>query len=143
MPTKKNTTERFNDFGVHGKFGKAWEYGERVYGEQHYGVEEEEWDRNEYGFKTYGKTEYGSDDKRWGVYQQRSEQGKTFISRENFRTPSNPQSVAQTTQRNKMTPAWIWYNAKTDQQKKEDQKNGSKIGLTGPQFSMREYLKTH
>ena len=67
----------------------------------------------------------------------------TQTIRMDFYIPSNPQSPAQTTQRDKMAPGWAWYFAKTDEQKKEDQKKGSKIRLTGPQYSMRQYLNSH
>lgn len=143
MATEKDTTERFFDFGAHGKFGLAWEYGEKIYGQGHYGDEEVEWDYNEFGFATFGITKFGSDDTRYGIYQKRTKDKKPYIDRQDFYVPGNPKTAGQTTQRNKMTPAWVWYNGKTDQQKKEDQKNGSKIGLTGPQYSMKIYLLTH
>jgi len=67
----------------------------------------------------------------------------TQTIRKDFYFPSNPQSPAQTTQRDKMAPGWAWYFAKTDEQKKEDQRKGDKVGLTGPMFSMRQYLNSH
>jgi len=143
MATKTNSEERFFDLDARGKFGTPWELGEAICGQATCGNEEIKWGRNEYGVYQYGKHIYGSDDKRWGVYRPRGKGKTKYTSRENFMMPKNPRSPGQTTQRNKMTPNWIAYRAKTDKQKKADAITGGKLGITGPQYHTKIYLLTH
>lgn len=138
-----NSKERFLDLGARKKFGIAWEYGQKIYGQIHYGIEEEEWDYNEYGFKTYGSTEYGADDKRWGIYQKRKESGRVFFVRQDFYIPNNPQTGPQQAWRQVFTDGMTAWAVLTDAEKKGYNEKGSKLGMKGYNFFMREYLNSH
>ena len=142
MP-RVNSKERFSDFGARGKFGLAWEYGQKIYGQGHYGMEEIEWDYNEYGIPQYGRRIYGSDDKRWGIYQKRIENGEVFFIRQDFYIPSNPNSAGQQTQRNKFSAGYVAWGNLTAEQKKVYNKRGSKLGLPGQNVFIKEYLLSH
>ena len=135
--------ERFFDFSVKGKFGKAWEYGQKIYGNNFYGMEEHEINANEYGFKRYGKTLYGQDDKRWGIYQKRHEQGKTFYIRESFMFPDNPQTVPQQAWRGIFTDGMTAWGNLTTEQKLVYHKRAQRFHLHGVNLFLREYLNSH
>lgn len=138
-----NFKERFLDFGARGIFGIAWQYGEKIYGQVHYGLEEIEWDRNEYGIPQYGWKIYGSDDKRWGIYQRRKEGNRIFYVRENFYIPSNPQSNPQQAWRTTFINGKNAWNNLTAEQQEVYNKRANKLPLYGYNLFMREWLKTH
>ena len=140
---QKESKERFLDFGVSGKFGQAWQYGEAIHGKKHYANEETEWDRNEYGIPQLGWRIYGTDDKRWGIWQLRHRLGKRIFVKQKFYIPSNPQSAPQqawrTTFANGMT---AWGNL-TSQQQKEYNDRANKYAIFGFNLFMKEYLNSH
>ena len=140
--TKVDYTERFMDFSVTKRFGKEWEYGQRIYGKTRYGEQENEWNAKEYGYKVYGKIMYGQDDKRWGIYQKRHEQGKTFYIRENFYTPLNPQSVPQQAWRDIFTDGMTAWSNLTDAQKLVYHNRAQRYHLHGVNLYLREYLNS-
>ena len=139
---KKDSTERFLDFGVRGKFGKAWELGQIIFGQGHFGEKEIEWDKNEFGFATFGITKFGSDDKRWGIYQRRKEQGKIFFIKENFYTPKNPRTETQQNWRNNFIAGMAAWALLTDEQKKWYRERANKLGLPAQNLFLKSYLKS-
>ena len=141
--TQRDPKERFLDFEARGKFGKAWQYGEAIYGKANYGNVEAEWDKNEYGIPQYGNVVYGTDDKRWGIYQIRHRKGKRIVVREAFYIPSNPQTVPQQAWRTVFTNGMIAWKALTDEQQKTYNEKANKLGLFGFNLFMREYLNSN
>jgi hypothetical protein len=139
---KKDPKERFFDMGVRGKFGKPWEYGQKIYGYGFYGEEEIFWGYNEYGFATYGKTQFGSDDIRWGVYQRRKELDKIYYIREEFMNPVNPQTEKQQSWRQVFIDGMEEWGNLTDTAKKSYHIRASKLGLHGVNLFMKEYLNS-
>lgn len=130
--TKVSSMERFGDIGAHGKFGRPYEYGEGMYGTGEYGEEEPE--------IPAGK---GLAGKRWGIYQKRTENGKSFIIKERFYSPKDPKSAGQLAQRNKFRNGYIAWGDLTELQKEEYNKRGSKIGQMGQNIFLKEYLNSH
>jgi len=138
-----NSKERFLDIGARKKFGFAWQYGEKIYGQHYYGNEEVEWDYNEFGFGIFGITVFGSDDKRWGIYQKRIENGEVFYIKEKFYIPSNPQSVPQQAHRQKYGEAvGAWRNL-TAEQKEVYNKRAVGKKFSGYNLFVKEYLNSH
>lgn len=140
---KKDSLERFVDIGVRGIFGTPWQYGERIYGQATYGLEEIEWDQNEYGIPQYGRHIYGTDDKRWGIYQRRKENGQIFYVRERFYTPTNPQTGPQQAWRTTFKNGAIAWQALTPTEKEKYNKKALKYGIYGYNLFMKNWLKTH
>lgn len=140
---KKDSLERFADFGVRGLFGTPWQYGERVYEQGTYGLEEIEWDRNEYGIPQYGWHIYGTDDKRWGIYQLRHRLGKRIFVRQQFYIPANPQSGPQQAWRTIFTNGMIAWGLLTQAEKNEYNKRANKYNLHGVNLFMKHYLNSN
>ena len=146
--------ERFLDFRVSGRFGKAWEYGQKVYGQGHYGEEEIEWDKNEYGFTIYGLTEYGSDDKRWGIYQKRHSHrntgsiptkyyGPIKYIRQKFYIPKQTITEAKTNNWNKFKSGMEAWQGLTKPEKMAYNKLGNKLHLHGVNLFLRNWLNSN
>lgn len=129
---KVNSQERFVDFGARGKFGMAWEYGEKIYGQDRYGVEEIE-----------PPAGSGLSGKRWGIYQKRKKLGEVFYVKMHFYIPTNPNSTAQQTQRNKFKDGMTAWKDLTDEEKESYNKKGSKLGLPAQNVFLKEYLNSH
>jgi len=140
---QKDPKERFVDFGVKGKFGQAWQYGESIYAKAHYANEEIEWDRNEYGIPQYGWHVYGTDDKRWGIWQLRHRLGKRIFVKEAFYIPSNPQSEAQQAWRTVFANGMAAWGGLTKEQQKVYNDKANKLGIFGFNLFMREYLNSN
>jgi len=130
--TKVDSMERFADFGVKGKFGKAWECGEAICGQAICGNEEIE-----------GPIGKGLTGGRWGIWQKRTENGKPYSIREKFYIPKDPKSAGQLTQRNKFRSGMTAWGGLTQSEKEEYNKRGSKIGQMGQNIFMREYLNSN
>jgi len=140
---QKDPKERFVDFGVSGKFGQGYEYGEAIYAKAHYANEEIEWDRNEYGIPQYGWHVYGTDDKRWGIWQLRHRLGKRIFVKEAFYIPSNPQSEAQQAWRTVFANGMAAWGGLTKEQQKVYNDKANKLGIFGFNLFMREYLNSN
>lgn len=140
---QKEPKERFLDFGVRGKFGKAWQYGEAIYSKAHYANKEEEWDRNEYGIPQLGWRIYGTDDKRWGIWQLKHRLGKRIFTRGKFYIPSNPQTAPQQAWRAVFANGMTAWGALTSEQQKEYNDKANKLGLLGKNLFMKNYLNSH
>jgi len=129
--TKVLSQERFCDFGVRGKFGRAFEYGQRIYGQCRYGAEEPKID-----------TGIGTPQIRFGIYQRRKENGKIFYVRENFYIPSNPRTETQQAWRDVFTAGMTAWKALTDEQKKWYRERANKLGLPAQNLFLKSYLKS-
>ena len=130
--TKVSSKERFFDSAARKKFGKAWKYGEKIYGQSTYGDEEIE--------VPVGKGFAGP---RWGIYQKRTENGKSFTVREKFYIPSDPKSAGQLAQRTKFKNGMTAWNNLTTEQKESYNKEGSKIGQMGQNIFLKQYLNSN
>ncbi len=140
--TKITSEERFLDIRVRGKFGKAWMYGKKIFGKGGYGEEEICWDYFGYGFNKYGETRYGEANERWGIYHTRHELGKTYTTKMKFYIPSNPRTPAQQSWRQTFKDGMINWNNLTEEQQKEYNIKGSKLGLPGQNVFIKEYLNS-
>ena len=142
MP-RVETIERFLDLGVRGKFGKAFEYGEKVYGRGHYGEIEVEWDYNGYGFRIYGMNKYGADDLRWGIYQRRHKEGSVTYSRLKFYQKAKACSEAETNRRNVFRQGMEAWVLLTEEQKEVYNSEAIKYHIFGVNLFLKNCLKSH
>ena len=140
---KVGSTERCFDFGLIGKLGRPFAYGERIYGNFNYGEEEYQIDKNEYGVKYYGATEYGADDIRAGIYQRRHNKEKQIFARLKFYTPKNPQTETQQAWRTTFADGMeAWANL-TDEQKAEYNREAKKYQIYGVNLFIKIYLNSN
>lgn len=140
---QKDPKERFLDFGVRGKFGQAWQYGEAIYSKANYANREEEWDKNEYGIPQYGWKVFGMDDKRWGIWQLRHRLGKRIFVKQKFYIPSNPRTVPQQARRTVFANGMTAWGALTSDQQKVYNDKAVKLGIFGKNLFMRDYLNSN
>ena len=134
--------QRTNSFGISRKLGIAYEFGQRIYGEDRFGLEEIRLDYWGFGFNEYGNSKYGEDNTRWGVYQKRSENGKSFYVRMPFMTPTNPKTATQQNWRQVFTDGVIAWQSLTNEQKQVYNKRASKLHMTGYNLFLKEYLNS-
>jgi len=145
--------ERFNDVGISGRFGKAWEIGEKRFGEGHFGEEEIEYLLFGLGVQQFGNSEFGSDNLRWGLYQKRHSNwkivdgkrvffGPVKYIREKFYQCKNRNSPGQQTQRNKFRDGMTAWSGLTEEQKKLYNKNAGKYHMHGVNLFLREWLNS-
>ena len=137
------STERTNDFGLIKKLGKAYEYGQRIYGDTYFGNEEKYQSPSEYGAKDYGAFFYGETKQLWGIYQRRHNNGRTIYAKLKFYTPTNPRTAPQTAQRNKFVAGMTAWGNLTDEQKKVYNERAKKKQLHGVNLFLREYLNSY
>jgi len=130
--TKTTSDERTFDFGLTGRLGRPWEYGQKIFGWAGYGVEENLMDTND-----------GTPKNRYGIYQRRTRNGKTQFVREEFYWPTNPQTVPQQAWRATFKAGMVAWSNLTDEQKKAYNIKGTKIGTMGQNVFMKEYLNSH
>jgi hypothetical protein len=142
MP-KVQSTERFFDFGVIQKFGKPYEYGQKIYGEGHFGEEEIEMLLTGYGIQLYGHDEFGADNFRWGIYQRRHKAGKVIYVRENFYQGWGPGSEAQTATRTNFKNGMDAWKLLTRQERNAYNIRGHKLKIHGVNLFLRNWLKSH
>lgn len=128
---KPTSSERFFDFGVRGKFGKGTEYGEQIYGGIFYGEEEHKFDTGE-----------GSPTIRYGIYQKRTEYGRTIWVRMKFYIPSNPQTAPQQAWRGSFASGMTDWGNLTQEQKNVYNEDAKKFRIHGVNLFMRNYLKS-
>lgn len=142
MPTVQST-ERFFDFGVTKSFGRAWEYGQKVYGKGQYGEKEQEMLLHGYGISLYGHDHYGNDNLRWGVYQRRHKAGKVIYIRENFMTPKQTWSQAKQDNWDKFTDGMAEWKLLTNEERLAYNKEANKFHLHGVNLFLRRWLKSY
>lgn len=142
MPTVKSK-ERFFDFGVIKKFGRAWEYGQKIYGQGQYGETEIEFLLFGYGVQLYGFSEYGSDNPRWGIYQRRHDNGKVIYVRENFYIPKQTMSEAKQANWDKFKSGMEAWALLTSGEKEEYNKEAHKLKLHGVNLFLRRWLNSY
>ncbi len=141
--TKVDAYEALYSFGITGSFGRPYFFGERIYGDFHYGEEERQIDKNEYGVKLYGGSLYGTDDVRIGIYQKRHKLGKTGYTRTKFYIPSNPKTAPQQSWRAVFTAGMGEWANLTTEQKNQYNRRADKVHLHGVNLFMREWLKSN
>jgi len=98
---------------------------------------------SEYGQRLYGKFEYGEQNNKFGIYQMRTKYGKQVIVKEIFYWPSNPQSVPQQANRQKLTDAVIAWQALTDNQKEIYNERARYKLYSGYNLYLKEYILSH
>lgn len=140
--TKVGSTERTNDLGLVGGLGKAYQYGEKIYGDVFYGDEEIYPVKSEYGARIYGDFFYGETGNIWGIYQRRHAKGKKIYARLKFYIPSNPQTPTQQIGRNKFKNGMTAWGNFTNEQKNVYNERAKKKHLHGVNLFLREYLKS-
>lgn len=153
MPTTQ-TKERFLDLGAQKKFGKAWEYGQKIYGQGYYGEIEIELLFFGYGIQHYGLDLYGLDNKRWGIYQKRhgnwrlADGTKEYFGpieyvRENFYIPKQTITEAKTNNWNKFRLGMAAWKLLTNEEKQAYNKEANKLHLHGVNLFLRRWLKSY
>lgn len=114
------STERVNDFGLVGKLGLAFTFGEKILGQSYYGDE---------------------DDIR-GIFQRRHSKGKVIYVKERFYIPKNPQTTPQQTWRDKFKDGMTAWANLTDEQKNVYNLQGKRFKKHGVNIFMTEYLNS-
>lgn len=139
---KIEATEHLAGFQLVGRLGKAYEYGEAIFGESYYGEEETTKFKNEYGAGEYGDIFYGQTNNIWGLYQRRHSNGKQTISRLKFYTPTNPKTASQQSWRSNFTAGMTAWGNLTNEQKAVYNERAKAKHLHGVNLYLREYLKS-
>lgn len=139
---KVESKERCFDFGLIGRLGRPFEYGQKIYGWLGYGVAEFSIDKNEYGVREYGGSQYGTDDIRYGIYQRRHSEGKVIFIREEFYWPKNPQTGPQQSWRNTFAAGMTAWKNLTDEQKAVYHEKATKLGIPAQNLFMKQYLNS-
>lgn len=140
---KVESTEQVFSFGITGKLGQAWEYGEKINGMARYGNTEHQIDKKENGIREYGQVKYGENDTRIGIYQRRHKEKKVIYSRLKFYIPKNPQTTPQQAHRTIFINGMSEWKNLTQEQKNAYNKKAHKKHLHGVNLFLREYLKTN
>ena len=141
--TKVGATERTNDFGLVGRLGQAYSYGQRIYGGNYYGNEEVYNSRSDYGAKNYGNFNYGEMGNIWGIYHRRHNKSKVIFARLKFYTPKNPRTETQQNWRAVFTAGMTaWGNLTNDQRAVYNERAKAKK-LYGVNLFLREYLNSN
>ena len=140
---KPISKERFFDFAARGVFGRAFELGEKVLGQGLLGEEEVEALYNGYGVGEHGYREYGSQNLRWGVYQKRSECGRSFSVRTRFHVPKNPRTETQQNWRAVFIAAMAAWKLLTDEQKSVYNERAKRFKIHGVNLFVREWLNSN
>jgi len=146
--------ERFLDFGVTKKFGKGFEYGQKIYGQGFYGEEETEFPRFGYGLQLYGLDLYGDDNLRWGIYQRRYSHwklvngkrkyyGKRTTIRENFMVPKQTITETKTANWNKFKAGMEAWKLLTAEEKQAYNREANKLHLHGVNLFLRRWLRSY
>ena len=141
--TKVEATDRGNNFGLTGNIGKAYEYGERIYGDVFYGNEETYPSASEYGLKEYGAFQYGEEKSKWGIYQRRHNKGKVVYAKLKFYIPKNNQKPGQQSWRGVFINGMTAWRNLTSEQKAVYNKRAKEKHLHGVNLFLREYLKSN
>jgi hypothetical protein len=140
---KVDSYERVYDFGIRGKLGRPFEFGERLYSNFNYAEVEYQINQNEYGYRTFGRVIFGTDDIRAGIYQRRHNKGKVVYARLKFYNPANPKTVPQQANRTKFAQGMqAWVNL-TQNQKDVYNERSKTYGLHGVNLFLKEYLNSN
>jgi hypothetical protein len=95
-----------------------------------------------FGRIAFGYTRLGFYNWYCGIYQKRYYYGKPYISKSKFYSSTGGNTLKQINNRAVLAYMWVLW-AFVDQKIKEKYKiNGAKIGITGANFFMSEWLKT-
>jgi len=142
MPTVQSK-ERFFDFGVIKKFGKGWEYGQKIYGQGFYGETEIEMLLHGYGVQLFGYDLYGINNLRWGIYQRRHDSGKVIYVRENFYIPKQTWSQAKQDNWDKFANGMAAWKLLTSEEKEAYNREANKLHLHGVNLFLRRWLNSY
>ncbi len=140
---KVQAQDRGYNMAITGNIGKAYQYGERIYGQTYYGDEEVYDPASEYGARIYGDFLYGETKNLWGIYQRRHERGKVNYNRLKFYIPSNPRTVPQQANRTKFTNGMTAWSNLTDEQKAVYNERAKVKKVYGVNLFLREYLNSN
>ena len=140
---KVDSYERVYDFGIRGKLGRPFYFGERLYSNFNYGEVEYQIDKNEYGVRLYGGVIYGTDDVRAGIYQRRHGKGKVLYARLNFYNPSNPKTILQQANRTKFASGMTVWSNLTQNEKEVYNERAKTYQLHGVNLFLKEYLNSN
>jgi len=134
------TTERTQDFGIVGNIGKAYEYGQRIYGDVFFGNEEIYNAKGEYGAREYGSFFYGTEGGIWGIYQRHHKKGKVSYRKLKFYIPKNPRTAPQSAWRDIFKAGMTAWANLTNEQKAVYNERAKARHLHGVNLFLREYL---
>lgn len=96
-----------------------------------------------YGTAGYGLFEYGAGADVFGIYQVRSRFGKQVVVKEKYYNPTNPQSIAQQTNRQKYADSIVAWQGLTSNQKEIYNERARYNPYSGYNLFQREYLLSH
>lgn len=96
-----------------------------------------------YGVRGYGAFHYGAGANFHGIYRVRHRWGKIIQEKLPFYFPTNPQTEAQQTNRQKMNNAVVAWQALTDEQKEVYNEIAKGKDLSGYNVFLSEYLLSH
>jgi len=95
-----------------------------------------------FGRIAFGFNRFGFYDWRCGIYQKKYYFGKPYISKMKFYRSSNPRTLAQQNWRAVCAYAWILWADVSAPARKSLAERGAKIGITGANLFMSEWLST-
>lgn len=128
---KPTSRERFNDLGSRGLFGKRYKYGDRLYGDNFYGVKE-----------ALVNNKKDTPIERFGIYQARINPKRKMTARLNYYTPYNPRTVPQQDNRNLFAEAMSEWALLTQEQKSVYNVRAKKLRLFGHNLFVKEYINS-
>jgi len=96
-----------------------------------------------YGTAGYGCFEYGAGADIFGIYQVRSRFGKQVVVKQEYYNPTNPQSVPQQANRQKLTDAVAAWQGLTNNQKEIYNERARYKPFSGYNLYIREYILSH
>lgn len=141
--TKVGSLERAFDFGIWGRIGRGYEYGEKINGNTSYGNQENYNAGAEYGARVYGDFFYGKTGKVWGIYQRRHNKGKKIYTRLKFYIPTNPRTVPQQSNRSKFASGMSEWASLTQNEKNVYNERAKRKQVHGVNLFLTEYLKSN
>lgn len=131
MPEIKGI-DKLLSFSPSKRCGKHREYGRGMFAFSLFG-EEDEFIESSGGKKIYTT----------GIFRRDNVTGEVKYYREPYYTPKNPRTVSQQNNRQKMTDGVAAWQALTDDQKSQYNKNAIGKRLSGYNLFLKEYLLSH
>jgi len=129
--------------GIRGKIGNSRDFGKKIYSQFGYGEEEPILGPSQYGYAGFGEDRFGNAESKWGIYQIRTRGEKQTLVKEEYYSPSNPQTGSQQANRQKLADGIIAWQGLTSGQKEVYNERVKYKNLSGYNLFLKEYLLSH
>lgn len=139
---------------IRGKIGNSRDFGQKIYTQFKYGEEEPILGPSQFGWAGFGEDRFGNASSRWGIYRVRrarttffiggeKETGSQFVQKNEWHYPSNPQTEAQQSNRQKFADGVAAWQTLTDSQKDVYNERVKYKKFSGYNLFLKEYLLSH